>query len=134
MNKKQAQDKLKDLQKEVDSLRKIIESPEDVFTCNTYKEVCKRLNKDQEDCPYKVIKDIETYFNEDWKPNWKNTSEYKYYPYFSIGSGGELVCNSYSYDYSCFNGVVAFYKTSEIATFVGKNFTKEYQNLRDNNC
>ena len=133
MNKKQAQDKLKDLQKEVDALKLIIES-EDIFSCTTYKEVCKRLDKKQEDCPYKVIKDIERYFNQGWKPNWKNTDEYKFYPYFSVTFGGELVYDCCYYCSSRFDGEVAFYKTSEIATFVGKYFTKEYQNLRDNNC
>jgi len=132
MNKKQAQDKLNDLQKEVDALKDIING-EDIFTCTTYKEVCRRLNEPQFSCPYRVIKQIEKYFNQGWKPNWKNTNEYKYFPHFSIGSGGGLVYISSGYFFLCWVGGCAFYKTSEIATFVGENFIKEYQNLRDNN-
>lgn len=133
-NKEKLQEQAEKLQLELDKLKLQISKSdeEDIFSCKTYTEVSKRLNKDKENCPYKVIKDIEKYFNQGWKPNWKNTKEHKYYPYFSSGSYGGLVFYISSCFISDFSGGVSFYKTKEISDFVGRTFIKEYKNLRDN--
>lgn len=130
-NKKELQKQAEKLQKELDILRNKIDSEEDIFSITSYKEVCKILEEDQQCCPYKKIKQIEKFFNQGWKPNWKNTNEYKYYPYFSVGSGGGLGFDV-SVDASYCVGAVAFYKSKEISDYVGKTFIKEYQEFRDN--
>ncbi len=103
----------------------------DIFKYDTYSKVCKALNEKEQTIPYLRIKQIEKFFNQGWKPNWKNQSEYKYYPYFSIGSGGGLVYYGCSFYCDGFYGEPAFYKDKEPAIFVGKTFIKEYQSYRD---
>ena len=120
------------LQKELDILKEQINKPFDVFSFTTYKEVIQELEEDSETCPYKKIKQIEKFFNEEWTPTWKNQNEYKYYPYFYIGSDGGLVYHTYLYYGSGFDGGCAFYKTKELAIHVGKNFLKEYKDLMNN--
>lgn len=77
---------------------------EELFSITTYKEVCKRLKikeltiKDfvqfEEDALkmfcFHRIKNLERLFNGTWKANWKDKSQYKYYPYFEVNSSGGL--------------------------------------------
>jgi hypothetical protein len=116
----------------------------DVLSVKTYSEVCKHLKEkeytledfkmfDSKDATRLLaklkIQQLEKFFNQGWTPNWKNQSEYKYYPYFSINSSGGLVFLSYGYFDSGFAGRAGFFKSSEIATHVGKNFIDIYNDL-----
>jgi len=69
-----------------------------------------------------LIKEV---VNQGWVEDWNN-NEYKYYPWFNVGSGGFRFDASYSYC-SYFLSELAFYKTKEISDFVGKTFLKEYK-------
>jgi len=145
MNKKEAIKRLDSLENEAKELRKIIEKEEeiDVFKVKTYSEVCKHL-KEQEltSCDFSgedgkkllnfsKIKQLERFYNQGWKANWNNSNEYKYYPYFTKSSGGGSI-GSYCYCVGVsFFGAVGFYKTSEIATFVGKTYKDIYTGLLD---
>lgn len=73
-------------------------------------------------CKIMLISEV---LNNGWKIDWSNHNQYKYYPYFkNYGSG--LVFDGYYYHGSyCVSGV-AFYKNSDLATFAGKTFLKEY--------
>src|SRR6187402_1946169 len=69
---------------------------------------------------------VEEVLNEGWVADFSN-SDYKYYPYFEKKAGSGWVCNCYV-NLSSFSIAVAIYfKTSELATFAGKTFIKEYQ-------
>ena len=57
---------------------------------------------------------------------WVESYKYKYYPWFNFGSGGFLFVGSGS-RCSDFVSGLAFYKTKEISSFVGKTFLKEYK-------
>lgn len=121
-----------------EALRKIKELEEyinkkdcNIFNITNYAQVCAELGESSQSCPYKRIKQIERFFGQGWRPNWSNQNEYKYYPYFSFGSGGGLVYYHYHGCGSYFAGEVAFYKSKEIAIHVGKYFLKEYQEFRD---
>lgn len=72
---------------------------------------------------------IEEYFGKDWKKNWKNKSQYKYFPVFDITDKGSLVFRSAHSRYYCFGGEVAFFPDEETATFVGKTFISIYEDL-----
>ncbi len=66
--------------------------------------------------------------NEGWKPNWKNTSEWKYYPWFKMSSGSGLAYDGCGdlYSYSGVGSRLCF-KTSELAEYAGKQFKSLYE-------
>lgn len=122
---------------ELNKLRKLLKSnldgkivKKDIFTITKYSDVCIELGEKEETCPYKKIKQIEKFYNQEWKPNWSNTNEYKYYPYFSLSSAGGLVYYGFVNCYGDFFGGVAFYKDSKTAKYVGETYTKEYEDLK----
>lgn len=84
----------------------------------TSKEV--RLNA------FSKIELIKEVVNQGWVEDWNNSNEYKYYPLFNFDSGGFRFFDSFSCC-SHFASELAFYKTKEISSFVGKTFLKEYK-------
>ena len=70
-----------------------------------------------------LIKEV---VNQGWVEDWNNNNEYKYYPWFDFDSGWFGFSDSISYC-SLFRSGLAFYKTKEISSFVGKTFLKEYK-------
>ncbi len=116
---------------------------EDLFSITTYSEVCKRLKikeltikdfkKFGEDAlkmlGFHKIKNLERLFNGNWVKDWKNQSQYKYYPYFTINSSGGLVFfGSYAGYVVCY-GPVGYYKDSKTSDHIGKNFKDVYENI-----
>lgn len=79
------------------------------------------------------IKNFETYFNDGWKPDWSNSNEYKWYPYFEFkkGSGGWCFYGSDVRIYISY-AVAAFYKDQKIADFIGKTFLDIYSDFMSN--
>ena len=130
MNKQELIKQAEKLQNELDKLKLEINKPEDIFSVTTYSEVCKKLNKKKETCPYKQIKDLEKFFNEDWKKEIYNTSQYKYYPYFYI-RGGSLVFSGSGCGTSFFCGFVGLFKSEKISIHVGKYFISIYQEIAE---
>ena len=67
--------------------------------------------------------------NEGWLPDWNNSNEYKYYPWFDMrSSGGGFSFYDYGYDYS-FSGVGSrlCFKSAELAEYAGKHFLDLYK-------
>lgn len=69
--------------------------------------------------------------NEGWKPNWSNSNEYKYFPWFKqVGSGSGWV-----YDYDGFwlasstIGSRLTFKTSNLAEYAGTQFIGLYNQM-----
>ena len=74
------------------------------------------------------IQAIEEVFNEGWVPNWKNTGEYKYYPYFEYkAQGGWSLFFCYFFFYSGSDGQPAFFKSKEIVGHVIRYFMFVYK-------
>lgn len=64
--------------------------------------------------------------NEGWTPDWKNSSECKYYPWFNMsGSGLSYDDYAYSITYTSIGSRLCF-KTRELAEYAGKQFTAIY--------
>ena len=65
--------------------------------------------------------------NEGWTPDWSNSNEYKYVPYFKHKSGFGLSFNGYAYWYT-FAGVGSrlCFKSSELATYAATQFADIY--------
>lgn len=67
--------------------------------------------------------------NQGWVPDWGNTSEYKYYPWFWVapsGAGFSLSTHYYS-NTSTDVGSRLCTNTSEKAQYIAKQFEAEYQ-------
>lgn len=117
---------------------------QDKLSVTTYKEVCKRLKIKElsikdfaqfgEDAlkqlAFHQIKNLERFFNGDWIADWKNQSQYKYYPYFTLNSSGGLVFLGSDCVYFYFLGRVGYYKDPKTSDHVGKNFKDIYENLK----
>lgn len=114
---------------------------DDSFSIKTYKEVCKELKikeltlkdfkqfgKDASKMlSFHKIKNLERLFNGNWKADWNNSSQYKYYPYFTKSSGsGWSVGSVASYCVYWFGGSVGFYLDEKTALHIGNNFKDIY--------
>lgn len=66
--------------------------------------------------------------NEGWKPDWKNSSEWKYYPWFRMSSGSGLAFGDYGNDCSHSRvGSRLCFRSSELAEYAGKRFKDLYE-------
>lgn len=91
-------------------------TPSTVFT--------KADNKD--DVAFKKLKVIAAALNQGWKPDWKNGDEYKYYPWFDLSSGFELV----SVDSYCQGSDVSSrlcFVSEDLARYAGTQFLSLYK-------
>lgn len=107
----------------------------------TFQQACKKLGikpvlpnvsalpKDQQKAiiaHYKLVI-IAKALNDSWKPNWKDFSQGKYYPWFDM-SGSGLSYHDYDYGLSfSFVGSRLVFKSSDLAKYVGKQFIKLYK-------
>ncbi len=67
-------------------------------------------------------------YNEGWIPDWNNTNEYKYFPYFKMGSSSGVGFSSVDYDYWVTNSNVGSrlcFKSADLAKHAGKLFEQE---------
>lgn len=69
--------------------------------------------------------------NEGWKPDWNDSSQYKYRPWFNMSSSGSGfsydVCG-FDYSYS-FVGSRLHLKSRELAEYAGKQFVEIYKEM-----
>jgi hypothetical protein len=64
--------------------------------------------------------------NGDWKPNWNDGSQHKYYPYFDMRNG--LSYYGYFFDGQCSSvGSRLCFRSSEIAEYAGTQFLDIYK-------
>jgi hypothetical protein len=147
MDKKQALKELKELKDRANKLEAIINAPESLIgSITTYKQVCKALDIEEltlsdfsflptEDrkktLAFYKLQQIAKLFNGDWKPNWKNSNQYKYYPYFNLDSGCLSFYVSIFYYSFCYSSVV-YFKDIETSDYVGKTFLSIYRDFNEN--
>lgn len=89
----------------------------------------KDANLSDDTIAYEEIKLIADCFNEGWKPNWDNSSENKYYPWFKMDSPGFRFVGFDGWHSLSYVGSRLCFKSGEIATHVGENFTNVYKRL-----
>lgn len=74
---------------------------------------------------YKLIVIAEA-LNEGWKPNWQDSDEYKYYPWFDMsnpaGVGYSYTADTASYTHASFGSRLCL-KNRELAIYFGQTFT-----------
>ena len=87
-----------------------------------------RNNGDQADeIAYKEIKTFARVLNEGWEPDYRNSDEGKYYPYFDMSSGFSF---NYGFYYSSTNSYTAarhVFKTDALARFAGCTILETYK-------
>lgn len=146
MDKKQALKELKELKDRADKLEAIINAPESLIgSITTYKQVCKALaikeltlsdfsflpvEDRKKALAFHKLQQIAKLFNGDWKIDWENTSQFKYYPYFVLASGGL----GFSVSASCSGcgSAVVYFKDRETSDYVGKTFLSIYKDFNEN--
>jgi hypothetical protein len=76
---------------------------------------------------FEKLKVIAKALNEGWYPNWENSSEYKYYPWFTMGSSGfRLDDVSYDRSHSTVGSRLCF-KSEELARYAVAQFLDLYK-------
>lgn len=88
----------------------------------------KELGFTDDEITYRKIKTITKALNEGWNADWKNTDQYKYYPWFRMSSGSFVFSDAgcaYSYALAG-NGSRLCFKSSELAEYAGKQFLSLY--------
>jgi hypothetical protein len=112
-------------------------------TIKTFEDACKKLGIESTEVEIKAahdeaIKPMKAYYklviiflaiNNGWKPDWGNTSQYKYYPWYWVLSSGfgfsDTLCY---YDYSStYVGSRLCTDSSEKAMYIAEQFKAEYQ-------
>ena len=81
---------------------------------------------------YRKIKLIVKAFNEGWTPDWTNSNEYKYYPWFEMGSPSGSGFRFYVYGFwntFSYVGSRLCFKSSELAKHVGNLFIDDYRDF-----
>lgn len=95
----------------------------------TFNIQCRDLPEDEK--AYRLIKLIVKSLNEGWLPDWSNSNEYKYYPWFDMNNGSAASRFSYN-GYGRWNagslvGSRLCFKNAELAKYTGTQFIEIYR-------
>jgi hypothetical protein len=145
INKEQAQKQLSNLEKEVEKLKAIINAPEDIKDkVKTYSDAClvmgeKELSiEDFSNVPVEFRKStfaiyklqvIAKALNQGWTPNWSDTNQAKWYPYFDLRAGGFVFddCGYDCWDAYYTGGSRLCFQSEALAKYAGTQFTEIYR-------
>lgn len=117
----------------------------------TYEDACKVLGVEpineqnakaqgfrSDEIARRKLETIAAALNEGWKPDWNNTDQYKYYPYFYIqenakgkGSAGLSCASTYlaaAHSYAPVGSRLCFYAL-RLARYAGNQFTDLYEQI-----
>lgn len=85
-------------------------------------------DEDPDEIAYKKLKVIISAINEGWKPDWNDTNQKKWFPYFALSSGFGF-SNSYCHCTITFTSVGSrlCFSSQEKAEYVGKQFIDLYE-------
>jgi len=92
-------------------------------------QALKNLGFTTDEINYRKLKTVTKALNEGWVPDWTNSNENKWQPYFQLSSGGFVFYDAY-YGYSYGNagyGSRLCFKSDELATYAGKQFSEIYK-------
>lgn len=77
---------------------------------------------------YKKLKIINRAINQDWTPDWNNSNQYKWWPYFNLSSGFGFSDTFYYYDLTGTRvGSRLCFESKEKAEYAGKQFLSIYK-------
>jgi hypothetical protein len=75
---------------------------------------------------YRILHLLAKSLNEGWTPDWSNSGQYKYVPWFDFSSGFRFDVDAYWSSRSTVGSRLCF-KTSELAEYAGKQFLDVYR-------
>lgn len=93
-----------------------------------FQESCDGLEPDE--VAYKMAKEVAKAYNQGWVPDWTNSNEYKYFPWFKMGSSSGVGFSFFvAVRWSAYSTVGSrlCFKTSEKAEHAGKQFIELYK-------
>lgn len=78
---------------------------------------------------YKKLKVVVLALNEGWTPDWNNSGQYKWAPWFYLDKPGFRFCASYCSGTGAYTagGSRLCFKSDELATYAGKQFLDLYK-------
>jgi hypothetical protein len=77
---------------------------------------------------YKKLKIVIQAINQGWTPDWTNSNEKKWWPYFNLSSGFGFSCTYYYYDYpGSYVGSRLCFESQEKAAYAGRQFLNLYK-------
>ena len=105
----------------------------------TFEDACRELDE----CPIELLanypSDVIDYkmaciickaLNEGWTPDWENTNQYKWFPWFNMKGGFGFSFSPCTYPGTCASvGSRLCFKTEALANYAGKQFESIYKNL-----
>ena len=95
--------------------------------------VLAKLGFTKDEIAYRKLKTIAEALNEGWQPDWANSNEYKYWPWFVYNTAAAgLACAATDYtasDTSAAVGSRLCYKTRELAAYAGNQFEDIYNDF-----
>ena len=67
----------------------------------------------------------------DWKADWNDTDQYKWYPWFKVSSGGFVFGDAFCVLSAALAGFASrlCFKSDELATYAGKQFLQLYSDF-----
>jgi hypothetical protein len=96
-------------------------------------EVLQKLGFTKDEIAYRKLKTIGEALNEGWRPDWTNSNEYKYWPWFvynqhsaGFGCAYSIHTATHTYTYICSR---LCFKTLELAAYAGKTFEGLYNDF-----
>ena len=131
-----------------DALKKILEETfgKDYFKnkpfneIKTFEDACEVLDIDadsvisdqdtSDEAAYKKLKVVVKAINQGWTPDWNNSNQYKWYPYFNLSSGFGFSATGYHYGNAItLVGSRLCFESEEKAKYAGKQFLQLYKEL-----
>lgn len=97
--------------------------PKQFFTACCYN------NETKDEVAYKMLKIIVKALNEDWVPNFNNTSQAKWYPWFYLNEPGFRFLIAFYFYSGSFVGSRLCFKSRELAEYAAKQFLTIYKDL-----
>jgi hypothetical protein len=95
-----------------------------------FEETLKKLNLQPDTIAYEKLKIIIKAINQDWIPDWNNSSQYKYWPWFVLSSGFGFSGSDCCYDgTSTAVGSRLCFESREKSDYAGKQFQDIYKDF-----
>lgn len=92
-------------------------------------EECANLDLPKDEIAYRLLKLIVEVLNEGWVPNWNDSSERKWRPYFYLDTPGFRFDGAgFVHGYSCVSSRLCF-KSEELALYAAKTFLDVYKDF-----
>jgi len=115
--------------------------PETYEEIKTFEDACEKLGitndsckpifdaeEDPDEIAYKKLKVIVAAINQGWKPDWNNTEQRKYWPYFRLSSGFGFSDSYYLYgNATTFVGSRLCFQSEEKCTYAANQFIDIYE-------